>query len=120
MGMIANAYELIIYILNLFRVYEPIKNIFQMLGIEFVLQIIIVLVEIAILFVFVLLTVMFLTWMERKVVAMVQARYGPMVTGPRGLLQPVMDGVKLIGKEDIIVGHLMHQPGRGRHHPAGR
>jgi len=39
---------------------------------------------------------------ERKVVAMVQARYGPMVTGPRGLLQPVMDGVKLIGKEDII------------------
>jgi NADH-quinone oxidoreductase subunit H len=45
---------------------------------------------------------MFLTWMERKVVAMVQVRYGPMVTGPRGLLQPVMDGIKLIGKEDII------------------
>ncbi|MCZ7399088.1 MAG: NADH-quinone oxidoreductase subunit NuoH [Candidatus Methanoperedens sp.] len=100
--MIANAYELIIYILEFFGVYGPIKNIFQVLGIEFVLKIIIVLVEVGILFVFVLLTVMFLTWMERKVVAMVQARYGPMVTGPRGLLQPVMDGVKLIGKEDII------------------
>jgi len=100
--MFANAYELIVFILNYIGIYEPINNIFKTLGIEYVLRIIIVLVEIAILFVFALLTVMFLTWMERKVVAMVQARYGPMVTGPRGLLQPVMDGVKLIGKEDII------------------
>ena len=100
--MTANAYELIVFILNYIQVYEPILNIFKFLGIEYVLQVIIVLVEIAILLVFILVTVMFLTWMERKVVAMVQARYGPMVTGPRGLLQPVMDGVKLIGKEDII------------------
>jgi NADH-quinone oxidoreductase subunit H len=100
--MFANAYELIVYILNYIGIYEPINDIFKMLGIEYVLRIIIVLVEIAVLLVFALLTIMFLTWMERKVVAMVQARYGPMVTGPRGLLQPVMDGVKLIGKEDII------------------
>lgn len=100
--MFANAYELIVYILNFIGIYEPINNIFKMLGIEYVLRIIIVFVEIAILLVFALLTIMFLTWMERKVVAMVQARYGPMVTGPRGLLQPVMDGIKLIGKEDII------------------
>jgi NADH-quinone oxidoreductase subunit H len=100
--MFANAYELIVYILNFFGIYEPINNIFKMLGIEYVLRIIIVFVEIAVLLVFALLTIMFLTWMERKVVAMVQARYGPMVTGPRGLLQPVMDGVKLLGKEDII------------------
>jgi NADH:ubiquinone oxidoreductase subunit H len=100
--MFANAYELIVYILNFIGIYEPINNIFKTLGIEYVLRIIIVSVEIAVLLVFALLTIMFLTWMERKVVAMVQARYGPMVTGPRGLLQPVMDGVKLIGKEDII------------------
>ena len=100
--MFPNAYELIVYILNFIGLYEPINNIFKTLGIEYVLRIIIVLVEIAVLVVFALLTIMFLTWMERKVVAMVQARYGPMVTGPRGLLQPVMDGVKLIGKEDII------------------
>lgn len=100
--MISNAYELIVYILTLLGVYEPIKNVFEVFGIEFVLKLIIVLVEIGVLFVFVLLTVMFLTWMERKVVAMVQVRYGPMVTGPRGLLQPVMDGIKLIGKEDIV------------------
>jgi len=62
--MIANAYELIVYILNIIRIYEPINNVFKNLGIEYVLRIIIVLVEIAILFVFVLLTVMFLTWMN--------------------------------------------------------
>lgn len=100
--MFANAYELIVFILNFIGIYEPINNTFKTLGIEYVLRIIIVFAEIVVLLVFALLTIMFLTWMERKVVAMVQARYGPMVTGPRGLFQPVMDGVKLIGKEDII------------------
>jgi NADH-quinone oxidoreductase subunit H len=100
--MFANAYELIVFILNYIGIYEPINGLFKMLGIEYFLRIIIVTVEIAVVLVFALLTIMFLTWMERKVVAMVQARYGPMVTGPRGLLQPVMDGIKLIGKEDII------------------
>lgn len=100
--MFENAYELIVFILNYIGIYKPINEIFTMLGIEYVLRIIIVTVEIAVVLVFALLTIMFLTWMERKVVAMVQARYGPMVTGPRGLLQPVVDGIKLIGKEDII------------------
>lgn len=100
--MFANAYELIVFILNYIGIYEPLNNAFKILGIEYLLRIIIVFIEIAVLMAFALLTIMFLTWMERKVVAMVQARYGPMVTGPRGLLQPVMDGVKLIGKEDII------------------
>src|SRR3990172_5691967 len=100
--MISNAYELIVYILTAIGIYGPILNAFNTFGLEYLLRIIIVLVEIAVLFAFALVTIMFLTWMERKVVAMVQARYGPMVTGPRGLLQPVMDGVKLIGKEDII------------------
>ena len=98
----ANGYELIVLILRTLGIYEPILNIFQMFGLDYILRVIIVLVELVVLFAFALVTIMFLTWMERKVVAMVQARYGPMVTGPRGLLQPVMDGVKLIGKEDII------------------
>ncbi len=97
-----NAYELIVRILTALGVYDSIYNFFQSFGMEYLLKIIIVLIEIAVLLAFLLLTIMFLTWMERKVVAMVQSRYGPMVTGPRGLLQPVMDGIKLIGKEDII------------------
>lgn len=97
-----NAYELIINILTALGVYDMILGVFKSYGMEFVLKLIIVLVTLAVLFGFVLVTVMFLTWMERKVAAMVQSRYGPMVTGPRGLLQPVMDGIKLIGKEDIV------------------
>lgn len=98
----SNAFELIVSILKALGIYDTLFGVFSDLGIEFILKIIIIVVELAVLFAFVLVTVMFLTWMERKVVAMVQVRYGPMVTGPRGLLQPVMDGVKLIGKEDII------------------
>ncbi|KCZ72541.1 NADH:ubiquinone oxidoreductase subunit 1 (chain H) [Candidatus Methanoperedens nitroreducens] len=97
-----NAYELIVNILTAIGVYDQIYNLFEIFGMAYVLKILIVSVLIAVLFAFVLVTVMFLTWMERKVVALVQVRYGPMVTGPRGLLQPVMDGIKLIGKEDII------------------
>jgi NADH-quinone oxidoreductase subunit H len=41
----------------------------------------------------------YLTYMERKLLARFQNRYGPNRAGPFGLLQPVADGVKLIFKE---------------------
>jgi NADH-quinone oxidoreductase subunit H len=53
------------------------------------------------LLVFIVLTVdAYLTWLERKVIAHIQARWGPRRTGPFGLLQPLADGVKFILKED--------------------
>jgi len=42
-----------------------------------------------------------LVYMERKVAAWVQQRYGPYLVGPYGLLQPLADIVKLLMKEEL-------------------
>ncbi len=46
--------------------------------------------------------VAYLTLAERKVMAAMQMRRGPNVTGPFGLMQPLADGLKLLGKETIL------------------
>ncbi|WP_395877386.1 NADH-quinone oxidoreductase subunit NuoH [Ehrlichia muris] len=50
----------------------------------------------------VMVSVAYLVYMERKVIAAIQLRQGPNVVGPFGLLQPFADAVKLIIKEHII------------------
>ena len=51
---------------------------------------------------FAVVAVLFLTWMERKVVARIADRIGPNRWGPFGLLQPFADAIKMLIKEDIV------------------
>ena len=53
--------------------------------------------------VFLLTSVLFAIWFERKVVARMQVRPGPNVHGPFGLLQSLADAMKLLFKEDMTV-----------------
>ena len=42
-----------------------------------------------------------LVYMERKVAAVIQQRYGPYLVGPKGLMQPLADIIKLVFKEEL-------------------
>jgi NAD(P)H-quinone oxidoreductase subunit 1 len=48
------------------------------------------------------LGVLVIVWLERKISAAVQQRIGPEFAGPLGIIQALVDGLKLILKEDII------------------
>jgi len=57
-------------------------------------------IKIAVVLFVLLTTLAYLVWVERKVSAHIQSRWGPYRVGPFGLLQPLADLVKFIFKED--------------------
>ena len=83
----------------------PVTAILQdLLGFlpEFWTNVVVTAIRIVILMVAVILCVAFLTYFERKIIGYMQNRIGPNRVGPRGLLQPFADGIKLLLKEVIV------------------
>jgi len=63
---------------------------------------IVILVKIVVIVVPLMLGVAYLTYAERKIIGYMQVRIGPNRVGPKGLLQPIADAVKLAFKEIIL------------------
>lgn len=80
---------------------ELLLSIWEMVpaGLQTLLIIILKIVVIA---VPIMLSVAYITLAERKVIGFIQVRIGPNRVGPRGLLQPIADGLKLVLKEVLI------------------
>ena len=65
-------------------------------------EVFLILAKITLIVVPIMLSVAYLTLAERKVIGYIQVRIGPNRVGPRGLLQPIADGLKLMMKEIIV------------------
>jgi NADH-quinone oxidoreductase subunit H len=64
--------------------------------------ILIVVAKLLAVFAFLMVSVLFMVWFERKVISDMQSRIGPDRAGPWGLLQTLADGIKLFFKEDLL------------------
>ncbi len=65
-------------------------------------MLLVIFIKIAITFTLLLGAVAYITWLERKLLGRLQVRHGPMRVGWHGLLQPIADGIKVVGKEFVV------------------
>ena len=62
----------------------------------------IIVVKVLVVFVATMLGVLVMIYAERRVSAFMQDRVGPNRVGPKGVLQPIADGIKFLMKEDLV------------------
>jgi len=65
-------------------------------------ELVVGLIKVVLILVVAILPVIVLTWLERKVLARGQDRFGPNLAGPYGLVVAFADAIKILTKEDII------------------
>ncbi|HUY51572.1 MAG TPA: NADH-quinone oxidoreductase subunit NuoH [Streptosporangiaceae bacterium] len=65
-----------------------------------------VIIKVLFVFLFLMIMTLFAIWAERRIIGRMQQRPGPNRAGPFGLLQSLMDGIKLPLKEDIVPRHV--------------
>jgi NADH-quinone oxidoreductase subunit H len=61
-----------------------------------------IIIKVLVIFLFLMLTTLMTIWAERRIIGRMQSRPGPNRAGKFGLLQSLLDGIKLPLKEDII------------------
>lgn len=84
---------------------DLIRNILKFIGFnEFFTNLAMSIVYFVAIAAVVTFNIIIIVWLDRKVSSFFQERLGPNRNGPMGLLQPVLDAVKLIGKESIMPG----------------
>jgi NADH-quinone oxidoreductase subunit H len=69
---------------------------------DFQIFLLLTLLKIVVVLVITLTAVAYTVLLERKVIGLIQNRWGPSRVGPFGLLQPLADGIKLFLKEDLM------------------
>lgn len=62
----------------------------------------IIVVKVLVVFATTMLGVLVMIYAERRVSAFMQDRVGPNRVGPKGVLQPIADGIKFLMKEDLV------------------
>jgi len=67
-----------------------------------VVELVVGLIKVVLILVVAILPVIVLTWLERKVLARGQDRFGPNLAGPYGLIVAFADAIKILTKEDIV------------------